>query len=69
MVGAEVVFIRGGANFLFCDGFVHFLSETIDYDTAGLSFGQALTSAAMPLMGTYQHLGIRDDGQVVSGEW
>jgi prepilin-type N-terminal cleavage/methylation domain-containing protein/prepilin-type processing-associated H-X9-DG protein len=42
----------GGANFLFCDGSVHFVSETIDYDTSSP-------------YGTYQRLGRRNDGQPV----
>lgn len=37
----------GGANFVFADGSVNFLSETIEFDT-------------------YQHLGDKRDGQVVS---
>jgi prepilin-type N-terminal cleavage/methylation domain-containing protein/prepilin-type processing-associated H-X9-DG protein len=44
----------GGANFLFCDGSVHFISETIDYNTASP-------------YGTYQRLGRRDDGQPIDG--
>ena len=44
----------GGANFSFCDGSVHFLSETIDTGTV-----------VDPPDGTYMKLIIRDDGQVV----
>lgn len=43
---------RGGAGFVFCDGAVRFISETIQ-------------SASSPL-GTYQRLGDRADGQPVS---
>ena len=41
---------KGGAQFLFADGSVHFLSENIDSREA---------------IGTYQRLGIRNDGLVV----
>lgn len=59
----------GGANFLFTDGSVHFLSETIDYNTGGVSFTSQMSSAAVPNLGTYQLLGIRNDGRPVGDAW
>jgi prepilin-type processing-associated H-X9-DG protein len=43
-----------GANFLFCDGAVRFISQTIDSQPAGT-----------PGLGTYQRLAQRDDGNPV----
>jgi len=58
----------GGGNFAFCDGSVHFISEHIDFSNAGLSQSQ-LNNARHPSdpsqLGTYQKLGIRDDGETV----
>ena len=46
---------------------MHFISENIDFNNGGLSQSQ-LTSGAQYdplLLGLYQRLGIRDDGQPV----
>jgi prepilin-type processing-associated H-X9-DG protein len=48
----------GGAHFVFCDGAVKFISETID-STPMIFDGQNI--------GTYQKLSKRDDGLVISG--
>jgi prepilin-type processing-associated H-X9-DG protein len=66
---------RGGANFLFADGSVHFISETIEYkplydpSTGAVISGMASgrldeyqTAAAEGLLGVFQLLGSRDDG-------
>ncbi len=62
----------GGGNFCFADGSVHFISETIRSDNAGLDSGDAgnhsdfVAAASQGLVGTYQLLGVRNDGQPVS---
>ena len=62
----------GVANFLFTDGSVHFISETIESDTGGVSDGNTSThgdfvqAAGQGLMGLYQLLGVKDDNQPVS---
>ena len=63
----------GGANFCFVDGSIHFISDSIHSSSAGLSDGDSgnnadfMQAAAQGLLGTYQLLGARDDGQVVAG--
>jgi len=48
----------GGAHFLFADGSVHFISETIDYRTNGESNSSLADS-------TYEFLLSREDGQII----
>ncbi len=52
----------GGAHFLFVDGRVTFLNDSIHFDTTDAD--KAVTSASM---GVYQRLSRRNDGQVVTG--
>jgi len=65
----------GGAMFCFVDGSVHFISDTISFDAAGLDasnsgdpslFSQA---AAQGKLGAYQLLGAKDDGQPIGDKF
>ncbi len=59
----------GGANFVFCDASVHFISDHIEYSNAGLNRSAIKNGGNYNplLLGTYQKLGIRNDGQTVDG--
>jgi len=58
-------FHPGGAQFLFADGSVHFLSENIQFSTPlGRDPGNQTFDATT--LGIYQRLGIRNDGQPVN---
>jgi prepilin-type processing-associated H-X9-DG protein len=60
-----------GANFLFADGSVHFLSETIDFDNGLKNDGSphhwstGWGDIDKTTIGAYQRLGCRNDGQPV----
>ena len=56
----------GGSQFAFCDGSVHFISETIDSsngtaDPFDSTSNTRLTEEEMAGLGVYQQLGVRDD--------
>ncbi len=63
----------GGENFCFGDGSVHFISETIESNTAGLTDGNSgnhadfVQAARQGLLGTYQLLGCKNDGEPIPG--
>lgn len=64
----------GGGNFLFADGSVHFIQDSIDFNN-GLQTNGSPSNGWQPAwsginkstIGTYQRLGCRDDGQAVGG--
>ncbi len=58
----------GGGNFCLVDGSVHFISDTIESNTAGLAddntgdHSDFVAAANLGLLGTYQLLGCKNDG-------
>lgn len=65
----------GGANMAMCDGSIHFISEDIDFGNGGADVGNdtayegsASGAPNYTMLGTYQRLGIRNDGQVATLE-
>ena len=60
-----------GANFLLGDGSVRFFANSIDFNNGGVDVNAqvgSVTALQAQNLGLYQLLGIRDDGQPISGE-
>ena len=56
----------GGAQFVLADGSVRFVSENIDSNSIGTGQSDdAITAAEIADLGTYQQLGLRNDGRVI----
>jgi len=56
-----------GANFALCDGSVRFINENIRFNNSGVvNFNWPISTGSFgATLGTYQKLGIRNDGEVV----
>jgi prepilin-type processing-associated H-X9-DG protein len=63
----------GGANFCFVDGSVHFISDTIESNSGGLTDGNSGSHAdfirAAGQVGLYQLLGVKDDREAIDGDF
>ena len=65
----------GGAIFCFADGSVHFIADTIHSSGGGVSpknngsHGDFVQAAAEGRVGTYQLLGVKNDGARITGEY
>lgn len=61
----------GGAQFAFVDGSVHFIADTIRYNNGGMGQDKGSHNNSQGAsynaknLGTYQRLGVRNDGQTV----
>ena len=52
----------GGGNFLYCDGSVQSLNDSISFSNGGVTFNNNNPTYEAAQLGVYQRLGIRNDG-------
>ena len=52
----------GGGNFLYCDGSVQSLNDSISFSNGGVTFNNNSPTYEASQLGVYQRLGIRNDG-------